>query len=256
MSHAALLMGLSTFVLGVICGGLGGLFGIGGGIIAIPLLGITYGMNEQIAQGTALVMIVPNALLGAWKYRRYAGMDLRFAATLAASAILFTFIAARYATALNAQHLRIAFAIFLVALAAYLAWRALRKRPIEPQAEEAKPNWLWSSLIGAIGGILSGLFGVGAATIAPPALTTFFGMSQAAAQGLALALIAPSTVVALGQYAAAKDVNWITGVFLALGGLLSISAGVELAHRLPERALRLLFCGLLVVTAAMLVANS
>jgi uncharacterized membrane protein YfcA len=97
------------------------------------------------------------------------------------------------------------------------------------------------------------MFGVGGATIAPPALTAFFGMSQTAAQGLALALIAPSTMIALAAYAAAGQVNWTAGIPLAIGGLLSISAGVALAHRLPERWLRLLFCGLLMVTAAILV---
>ena len=80
-------------------------------------------------------------------------------------------------------------------------------------------------------------------------------MSQAAAQGLALALIAPSTVIALAQYAAAREVNWTAGIPLGIGGLLTISAGVAIAHRLPERALRLLFCGLLVATAAMLVEH-
>jgi len=246
-------MALSTLCLEMVFGCLGGLFGIGGGIIAIPVLGMTYGMDQQIAQGTALVMIAPNALLGAWKYRRFAGMDLRFAITLAVSAMLFTFIAARLAIGVDAEHLRIAFAVFLVFLATYLACRIFVKH--DPEQGRGKLSWVWSWLVGAVGGFFSGMFGVGGATIAPPALTTFFGMSQAAAQGLALALIAPSTVLALAEYAAAKEVNWVAGIPLGVGGLLSISAGVTLAHRLPERVLRLLFCGLLVVTAAMLIKH-
>jgi len=47
-----------NFVLGGLLGVLGGLFGIGGGLIAIPVLGFMYGMDQQLAQGTALVMIV------------------------------------------------------------------------------------------------------------------------------------------------------------------------------------------------------
>ena len=42
------------------------------------------------------------------------------------------------------------------------------------------------------------------------------------------------------------------GLPLAIGGLLSISLGVRLAHALPERFLRLLFSGFLLVSAAML----
>ena len=39
---------------------LGGLFGVGGGFLVIPLLGFFYGMDQQTAQGTALIMVVPN----------------------------------------------------------------------------------------------------------------------------------------------------------------------------------------------------
>jgi uncharacterized membrane protein YfcA len=99
------------------------------------------------------------------------------------------------------------------------------------------------------------LFGVGGATIAPPALTTFFGVNQMAAQGLALALVAPGTVIALLTYAHAGEVNWGMGIPLAIGGLTAVSAGVKAAHLLPEKALRLLFCGLLVCTAAVLLLH-
>ena len=48
--------------LGVGSGLLGGLFGVGGGFLVIPLMGILYGIHQQAAQGTALVMVVPNVL--------------------------------------------------------------------------------------------------------------------------------------------------------------------------------------------------
>jgi uncharacterized membrane protein YfcA len=39
---------------------------------------------------------------------------------------------------------------------------------------------------------------------------------------------------------------------LAIGGIAAVSAGVAIAHRLPERRLRIAFCGLLLVTAVLL----
>src|SRR5438874_8742252 len=109
--------------------------------------------------------------------------------------------------------------------------------------------WGWTALVGVAGGIVSGFFWVGGAFIAPPALTAFFGLRQVEAQGLALALVAPGTIVALAAYAEAGQVDWQIGLPLAVGGIAAISAGVAAAHRLPERRLRLAFCGFLTVTA-------
>ena len=87
-------------------------------------------------------------------------------------------------------------------------------------------------------------FGVGGAFIAPPLLTTFFGLRQLEVQGLALALVSPSALLALVAYAGAGQVDWLVGLPLALGGIA--------ASRLPERRARLAFCGLLLLTAVLL----
>jgi uncharacterized membrane protein YfcA len=106
--------------------------------------------------------------------------------------------------------------------------------------------------VGVIGGVISGFFGVGGAFIAPPLLTTFFGLRQLEAQGLALALVSPSAFITLLAYAGAGQVDWVVGLPLALGGMAAISAGVAFASRLPERRMRLAFCALLLLTAVLL----
>jgi uncharacterized membrane protein YfcA len=82
---------LATTALGGAAGFFGGLFGVGGGAIAIPLLGLLYHLDQQTAQGTTLVMVVPNVLLGFWRYRRQVGIDLRIAGALAISAMASTY---------------------------------------------------------------------------------------------------------------------------------------------------------------------
>ncbi|HUA10349.1 MAG TPA: sulfite exporter TauE/SafE family protein [Candidatus Acidoferrales bacterium] len=241
------------FVLGLLFGYLGGLFGIGGGLIAIPVLGVFFGYSEQIAQGTALVMIVPNVLLGLWNYFHKVGMDMRLAVTMAVCAVPFTFFGARFATVLPSAPLRIAFAIFLAAIAAEVAWRTFG--PKRKQAPRVLP-WPFASLVGAIGGTLSGFFSVGGAVFAVPVMSLLFGLSQVAAQGMGLALVAPGTVVSIVTYAGAHDVDWVPGIALALGGAVSVPHGVNLAKRMPERVLRALFCGLMLAAAVGLVLRS
>jgi len=241
---------LAAGALGVVSGLFGGLFGIGGGVLAIPLLGLAYGLHQQMAQGTVLVMVVPNVLFGLWGYRRRVGVDLRIGATLALTATASTYPAAHFATQLDPHGLRLAFAAFLAILAALIAYRSRQAATIAP----ARPplRWQWTALVGIAGGIVSGLFGVGGAFIVPPALTAFFGLRQIEAQGLGLALVSPVMLVALVTYARAGEVDWGLGIPLAVGGIAAIPAGVAAAYRLPERRLRLAFCGLLFVTAVLL----
>src|SRR5207248_1801284 len=107
-------------------------------------------------------------------------------------------------------------------------------------------------IVGALGGIVSGFFGVGGAFIAPPLLTAFYGVRQVEAQGLGLALVTPAGLIALFTYAEAGQVDWPVGIPLGLGGIAAISAGVAIAGRLPERRMRLAFCGLLLITSVLL----
>src|SRR6202020_377271 len=85
-------------VLGGLLGALGGLFGIGGGLIAIPVLVLFFGLDQQHAQGTALVMVTPNVMIGLWDYARRGSVDRRVAIVLGACAVSFTFVGALYAT--------------------------------------------------------------------------------------------------------------------------------------------------------------
>ena len=87
--------------LGGMAGLLGGLFGVGGGFLVIPLLGFFYGMHQQTAQGTVLIMVVPNVMWAFSRYRRRFGIDLRMAATIAGSALIATYPTARLATGLD-----------------------------------------------------------------------------------------------------------------------------------------------------------
>ncbi|MBK5542752.1 sulfite exporter TauE/SafE family protein [Pseudomonas sp. TH05] len=237
-------------LLGVALGTMGGLFGIGGGLIAIPVLGVWFGLDQQIAQGTALVMVVPNVMLAVWRYHQRNRIELRHALPLASMGFCFAWIGSIWAVGIDAQIMRIGFVAFLVALSCYNLLRMFVGNT--PASAQMRYSWPWLGVLGAASGTMGGLFGVGGAVVATPILTSVFGTSQVVAQGLSLALALPSTGVTLVTYGVHHEVDWMIGLPLALGGLMSISWGVKIAHSMPERLLRGLFCGFLVLCAVML----
>ncbi|MGP9824635.1 sulfite exporter TauE/SafE family protein [Ectopseudomonas khazarica] len=241
---------LLNLVLGAALGTVGGLFGIGGGLIAIPVLGVLFGLDQQLAQGTALVMVVPNVMLAIWRYNQRNRIDLRHALLLGITSLVCAWLASLYAVELDSRTMRWAFIGFLLALAAYNLVRMMMAQA--PSGSELRHPWGWFGVLGGVSGAMGGLFGVGGAVVATPVLTSVFGTTQVVAQGLSLSLALPSTGVTLLTYALHEHVNWWMGVPLAVGGLLSISWGVRLAHSLPERLLRSLFCVFLLICALML----
>ena len=237
-------------LLGAALGTLGGLFGIGGGLIAIPVLGVWFGLDQQIAQGTALVMVVPNVMLALWRYHQRNRIEMRHVLPLASMGFCFAWLGSIWAVGIDAQSMRIGFVVFLVVLAAYNLIRMFAATA--PASAQMRHGWPWLGVLGAASGTMGGLFGVGGAVVATPILTSVFGTTQVVAQGLSLSLALPSTGVTLVTYALHQQVNWSIALPMAAGGLLSISWGVKIAHAMPERLLRGLFCAFLVLCAVML----
>ncbi len=158
------------FLLGMVLGCLGGLFGIGGGLLAIPALGVIFGLDQQLAQGTALVMVVPNVVLALWRYHQRNRIDPRQAGVLALTGLLCAFLASSVAARIDAARMREAFVIFLLALAGYMFWRLFRR----PPQGGATPRYglPWMGVLGLGAGSLGGLFGVGGGVLATPVLTS------------------------------------------------------------------------------------
>lgn len=235
-----------ALALGAALGFFGGVFGIGGGVIAIPLFVLAFSMDQALAQGTALVLMVPNLLLGWWRYSRKYPVGWRAVLAIAGPATFTTWALAHFATRLDTQLLAYLFCLFLGILALSMLWQGRGGR--EPVT--GAPLHLGGiSLVGIAGGSSMGLLGIGGGLIAAPLLSGCLGQRQTVAQSLALALAMPSALVALSTYAGAQRVDWSLGVPMALGGMLTVAAGVAFAHKLPERRMRAAFAWMLLATA-------
>lgn len=246
------LSSLLYVALGAGVGFLGGLFGIGGGLLIIPILVIFFGFDQQMAQGTALIMVVPNVILSLRNYNKRDKINYRYATALSIPSFFLAFWGAYTALTLNSDNLQIIFAIFLFCLASYsILYLLFRKQPILGH-KETTYNLGWFILLGGTCGFLGGFFVVGGGVLATPVLTLVFGLSQLIAQSLALCLALPSLLASLFMYLLHNQVNWQIGIPLALGGLTTVGLGVKTAYNLPQKLQRILFSGFLLICAFLL----
>lgn len=242
-------------IIGGLIGFSGGVLGIGGGLLAIPLLGLILGMNQQMAQGTALIMVVPAVLMTLRQYNRRARLDIRAAAIGGAASVIFTWMGAQIALGLDPVLLRRVYAVFVFGIALFYFHQSTRKRRVRSGAVTTSMpdvHAAWFAAVGALAGIAGGIFGVGGSVLVVPLLTTVLRYTQTGAQGLALSMVVPSTTVALATYAWHGQVDWVVGMPLALGSILMVPFGVRLAYSLPEPRLKLIFACMLLVIMMML----
>jgi uncharacterized membrane protein YfcA len=115
-------------VLGVVAGVLSGLFGVGGGILFVPVL-TWVGLTQLHAEASSLLAIIPTVLVGVWRQQRYGNVRRRSAATLGVASIAATVGGAQVAVSLPEATLRKLFAVLLILVAGQIAWRARHKQP-------------------------------------------------------------------------------------------------------------------------------
>ncbi|OZI17673.1 hypothetical protein CAL18_10960 [Bordetella genomosp. 7] len=246
---------------GALIGFLGGVLGIGGGMIAIPALALLLDMPQQLAQGTAMIMVLPTIMMAVRKYNQQSRIDRPVALAGALGAVLSTWVGARLALGIPSGTLRLGFAVFLFFVAVFYVYRLVRRQGPAAQRRAGQGHApaftrTRAALLGAASGILGGFFGVGGAVMAVPILTTVFRQSQTTAQALALTMVIPGSMVALTTYSVAGQADWRIGLPLAVGSLLFVPMGVRIAYRLPERRLRACFAAMLFVTVLLLILES
>jgi uncharacterized membrane protein YfcA len=114
--------------LGLAAGFVAGLFGVGGGILFVPTLTLVLGLTQIHAEASSLLAILPTAAAGAWNQHRYGNVRWRAALTVGVVSIVGVEAGVLVAEALPEHALRRLFAVFLLVVAAQIAWRA-RKPP-------------------------------------------------------------------------------------------------------------------------------
>jgi uncharacterized protein len=221
----------------------GGLFGVGGGIITIPLMIWLVKATQHEAHGTSLFAIFFVAVVGAGTYFLHGSADWEAALAIAASAIFTARFGALFAHSLPERKLKKAFGCFLIVASMMLVVKSFL-----PESGFFRFS-AWTAivvylLIGSATGFLSGMMGVGGGVVMVPLLVIIGNMEQHLAQGTSLlAMIAVSFSGALTHYRLGNvRVNMVWG--LVMGSIIGSVLGATTASFLPELYLRVLFSAL------------
>jgi len=237
-----------SLLIGLVAGAFGGLVGLGGGVVMVPLMVGVAGLQQKQAHGTSLVALVFTGLVGAATYATKGRVDVVAALLLAVTATFTARYGARYAHALPEWKLKRSFGAFLLVVAVILLarpWLAGAPHPVGPWT---KAVVLLST--GAFAGFLSGMMGVGGGSIMVPAMVLLAGFPQVLAQGSSLLAMVPAGASgAQTHWKLGNVVRWLLPGLIT-GILIGTFVGSSLALRLPEVALRLVFVAVLVWTGS------
>jgi len=116
-----------AIAIGIAAGVLAGLFGVGGGILFVPTLALVLGLTQLHAEASSLLAILPTALVGTWRQRRYGNVDLRAAAWVGVASIGGVQLGVLLAESLPETVLRKLFGALILLTAGHIVWRTRRR---------------------------------------------------------------------------------------------------------------------------------
>ncbi|HSP10089.1 MAG TPA: anion permease [Candidatus Dormibacteraeota bacterium] len=240
-------------VIGGAAGLAGGLLGVGGGFLMVPLQVIWTRTPQRRAIGNSLAAIVPIAIVGACIYyfgSRAPQLDLKVALLVMAGSSAGSAAGSRLSRNVPERSLKMLVAVLLVLAAVKELHDGLLGGL---QGSGDVTLGLGADALIVVGGLavgtISGLTGVGGGVLLVPMLVLGFGIGQRVAQGTSLLAILPNALIGSAIHRRHGDVDVGESGRMMLGGVPGALAGAALALWLPQRLLATLF-GLLLAGMA------
>jgi uncharacterized membrane protein YfcA len=220
-------------------GGLGagivaGIFGIGGGTIIVPLL-VALGFTPAQAVGTSTITIFCAASSGTWQNWRAGNLNGRVMLGLGLPAIFFTQLGVWLAQTIPPRLLIWGFAGYLVGSAYMVQLRANLAKLVSPEQSHAKSGVGRELLIGAIAGVLGGLFGVGGGVVLVPLQVWLLQAPIKPAIRHSLGAVMIIGIAGCLGHTLSGNVRWLEGLALAGLSMVGVQIGSSLLTHLSDR---------------------
>ena len=258
-----LLEHIAVFALaGLASGFVSGLFGVGGGIVRVPLFvyllplfGVPHAVLMHVAVGTSIALVLPSALASTRKQLALGNLDLAYFRTWAIGLLAGVLIGVVLLPFISTEVLQAIFAAFMLAVGLYEGF--LRDRL---KAAAAAPQGAVKLALAAAIGVIAALTGTGGGAVTTPVLQAFSvrlerAIAIASAGGIITGAVATIGAVVNGWHV--RDLPaWSLGyvdlaIFVAMVPTILLAAplGVRAGHRLSETWLRRIYTALLFVIA-------
>ncbi|CAI8924684.1 putative membrane transporter protein [Pseudomonas chlororaphis] len=246
-------------LLGACAGILAGLFGVGGGIIIVPVLVFSFTLQgfdpsilTHLAVGTSLATIIFTSVNAVREHQRRGAVRWPIFAWMTLGILLGAGVGALTAEAISGPNLQKIIGVFALVVALQMTL------DLRPKASRDVPGKLGLTLAGSVIGWASAIFGIGGGSLTVPFLTwRSVPMQQAVATssacGLPIAVASAISFMILGWHDPLLPAHSLGFVYLpallgiALTSMVFARFGARLAHRLSARLLKRLFAGLLFV---------
>lgn len=236
--------------VGLLGGALAGFFGVGGGIVMVPLLMWWANLDQRRAQATSLLAIAPAAVVGAASYGFGGVFPLMPAALVSLGAIGGAQLGAFLLQKLPLTWLRWVFVAF-VAVMALSVMSTVPERNVHISVSLGSGAIL--IIIGISIGISAGLFGIGGGILAIPLLIVVFGTGDIEAKSVSLIAMAPAAVSGSIAHLRHKTADPRDGFWIASSALVAAPLGALGAFMLPETIANTVF-GLFALAIALVLA--
>jgi uncharacterized membrane protein YfcA len=258
------MLGIFLYILtGAVAGFMAGLFGVGGGIIIVPMLAylfpsmkVSSAIVMHLAAGTSLAAITFILLIAIIKQLKDKLIIWSVLRELAPGIVLGAIAGSCITSYLPVHTLKILFGLFMWMVAVHMLWPDQQHdHPPATRVMKMAAGWL-------IGG-MSGLLGIGGGVFAVPILLRFgLSIRHATVTSLVCAFL-PSVIgaccfILLGWHknglptGSSGYVYWPAAISIALASIIFVSYGARLAQRLSSVMLKRIFAGYLVLTGAAL----
>jgi uncharacterized membrane protein YfcA len=234
-------------LIGLAAGLLSGGFGVGGGVVLVPLL-LAVGLDRHRAHATSLASIFPIAIAGAISFGLAGDVEIGLGVAVGLGGVVGSIVGASLMHRLSTRALSIFFGLVILAAGLRMIFSST------PMPGAADFNTLTSVLIafgiGLASGFFAGVAGVGGGIVIVPATVLLLGFSQHEAQGTSLLAIILTSTAATIINRRNRRVHLSDALVVGLAGAVGSVVASQIALGVEGRVLSAMFGVLAVGIAA------